>query len=311
MAKNVFKILVIIFLAVSLKGYSSEIVPNKCMWSDQKSQKLPEDSVKRAQQKEKKSKKKSPENKNNFNRKRISFETFDQNYEKALKYYDNGQYLSAARLFEELYPLSMGTPLADTLLFYFADCYYKNKDYEMAAFHFKDYSRRYPGTERTELAHYMCVKAIFEVSPIYSLDQSSTYYAIDEVNMFIQLYPKSQYVEECNVLLDLLREKLAKKELEMVKLYYYTDHFEATQITTKNFLKEYSYSKYAPEAISILVKNNYEYAKKSIESKKVERFKECWDAYETLKIHYPTSSYVAEVVKIAEDAKKQIEKNQK
>ena len=81
--------------------------------------------------------------------KRVTFETFDQHYARAMKFYENRQWLSAAGLFQELYPLSLGTPRADTILFLFADSYYQNGDYNMAALHFRDYVRRYPNSEHT------------------------------------------------------------------------------------------------------------------------------------------------------------------
>lgn len=240
--------------------------------------------------------------------KKVTFETFDVNYAKAVKYYNNGQYLSAARIFEELYPLSMGTSQADTILFLFADCYYKNKDFEMAAFHFKDYAKRYPGTDKAEYAYYLCVKSVFEISPVYSLDQSSTLYAIDEMDMFIKNYPHSEYVEDCNKMLDILNEKLAKKDFEILKLYYNTDHFQAVQIAAKNFLKEHPSSAYASESVFILIKSNLEYAKKSVQSKKRERFQACVDAFDIMQANFQNSLYYADAKKLATEAKDQISK---
>jgi outer membrane protein assembly factor BamD len=239
---------------------------------------------------------------------RITFETFQQNLEKAKRFYDKKQFFSAAKYFEELYPLSIGQPVADTILFLFADCYFQNKDYQMAAFHFKDYTRRYPGSTRTELAYLKCLQAVYNLSPAYSLDQYETKYAIDEINYFIQLYPNSSYMEECNNMLDELRNKLAHKDFEQLKLYYDTENYRAAQISAKNFSKDYSYSVYSDDALYILVKNNYEYAKKSVEAKKQERFMDCVDAYDKLRIHYPDSPYLTESKKIADDANKQIEK---
>ncbi|MDR1112673.1 MAG: outer membrane protein assembly factor BamD [Bacteroidales bacterium] len=239
---------------------------------------------------------------------RITFETFQQNLEKAKRFYDKKQFLSAAKYFEELYPLSLGQPVADTILFLFADCYFQNKDYQMAAFHFKDYTRRYPGTTRTELAYLKCLQSIYNLSPVYSLDQYETKYAIEEINLFIQLYPKSSYMEECNTMLDELRNKLAHKDFEQIKLYYNTENYKATQIAAKNFSKDYTYSTYSDDALFILIKNNYEYARKSVETKKYERFMECVDAYDKLCIHHPDSPFLAEAKKVADDAGKQIEK---
>ena len=239
---------------------------------------------------------------------KVNFETFKQYYDKALKYYDNKAYLSAARIFEELYPLSIGTPAGDTILFLFADSYFQNHDYQMAAFHFRDYAKRYPGTERTELAALNSIKAMYYNSPDYNLDQFVTILAIDEVSLFIQQYPHSKHIEECNEIMDALYNKLAKKDMEIVRLYYQTGYYEAAQIMTKNFMKTYPASKFAPEVLLILIKNNYEYARKSVETKKYNRFKDCLDAYETLSLQYPQSNFVAEGKKIADEAANQIKK---
>jgi outer membrane protein assembly factor BamD len=239
---------------------------------------------------------------------RVNYQTFRQYYDKAMKYYNGKAWLSAARIFEELYPLSIGTPVGDTILFLFADSYFQNRDYQMAAFHFRDYVRRYPGTERTELAALNAVKAMYLNSPDYNLDQLVTTYALDDISLFIQQYPHSKHIEECNEILDALRNKLARKELEMVKMYYQIGYYEATQIMAKNFMKSYSSSMYAPEVLYVLLKNNYEYARKSVEQKKYNRYKDCLEAYETLQVQYPENNYLAESKKIANEAEAQIKK---
>ncbi|MCL1849983.1 MAG: outer membrane protein assembly factor BamD [Bacteroidetes bacterium] len=255
-----------------------------------------------------KNKKKKQKTTTNKSKGKVNFESFRQYYNKALGYYDKKAYLSAARIFEELYPLSIGTPVGDTILFLFADSYYQNRDYQMAAFHFKDYTRRYPGTERTELAALNAVKSMYYNSPDYNLDQFVTLLAIDEINLFIQQYPHSKYIEECNSILDEMRNKLARKELEIVKMYYDIGYYEATQIAAKNFLKTYSASVYAPETLYILIKNNYDYARKSVENKKYNRYRDCLDACETLQMRYPESSFLPEIKKIAAEAEIQIKK---
>ena len=240
--------------------------------------------------------------------KKVTFETFEENFHKAQDYYNRQLYISAAKLFEELYPLSMGTPYADTILFLFADCYYQNRDYEMAAFHYKEYANRYSASPRAEEAHYNAIRAISKLSPEYSLDQTETYYAIEEINMFIRNYPNSSYMAECNALLDRMREKLALKSFEILKLYYNTENYKAAQIAAKNFLKEFSSSTYADDAYLILVKNNYEFASKSVESKKLERYTACVDAFNSMRANYPYSLHLSEAKKIAEEATAKIQK---
>ena len=273
MAKKTCNILTIILLAFAINAYSADSrevvsydVQKVCVAQDTSKPVNKQDTAKPA-------KKKTTITR--VRNKRVTFETFDQNYERALKYYNNQQWLSAAGLFEELYPLSLGTSRADTILYLFADSYYQNGDYNMAAFHFRDYVRRYPNSDRTEDAFFRCIEAVYKTCPEYYLDQSNTTYAIEQIKAFLQAYPDNSHVEECNVMLDDLRLKLARKDLEIVKLYYNTDHYEACQITAKNFFNKYAYSPLMPEAVYCLVLNNYEYAKRSTERKKPERLKAC------------------------------------
>ena len=244
------------------------------------------------------------------NSKKVTFETFEENYQKALHFYDNQMFVSAARIFEELYPLSLGTPRADSILYLFADCYYNNRDYEMAAFHFKEYAGKYSTNPRAEDAHYKSILALSHLSPEYSLDQTDTYYVIEEIQLFIQKYPYSSRMDECNALLDQMRNKLALKAFEILKLYYNTENYRSAQIAAKNFLKEYSASQYADDAYAILVRNNYDFAQKSVENKKVERYLLCIDAFESMKMNYPNSPLIREVEKFASDAKNKVNKTE-
>ena len=297
MVKNSVKILIIILMASVSCAYSAEsLAPLKVLYEQVPGKK---DSLRKVKREYRAQEKLS---------KKVTFETFEQNYAKAMRFYEKQQYLSAASLFEELYPISLGTTRADTILFLFAHSYYMNKDYTMAAFHFRDYVRRYPNSERTAEAFYYCISAIYETSPDYYLDQSNTEYAIEQIKAFVQAYPDNPHIEDCNRMLDELRLKLARKDLEAMKLYYNTDHFEACQVAAKNFFVEYSYSPLMPEAIYYLVLNNYEYARKSVERKQEERYKACLDACRKMELEFPNSNYYKETSKIAQEVTKQLEK---
>lgn len=297
MVKKTRNLLIIIILTLAVSANAADGLSSSCLFV---SDNITQQDTSKPKKKEKTSKI------NRISNKRVTFASFDQHYERALKYYNNKQWLSAAGLFEELYPLSLGTLRADTILFLFADCYYQNGDYNMAAFHYRDYVKRYPNSEHTEDAFFRCVTAVYKTSPDYYLDQSNTLYAIEQITAFLQAYPNNNHVEECNIMLDDLRLKLARKDLEVLKLYYNTDHYEACQIAAKNFFNEYAYSPLMPEAVYYLVLNNYEYAKKSTERKKEERLKACLDACVRMRLHYPESPYMKEVEKISQDVSKQL-----
>ena len=64
-------------------------------------------------------------------------------------------------------------------------------------------------------------------SPDLTLDQASTYKAIENLQLFINLYPKSERVNECNQLIDKLRNKLETKSFLNAKLYFKIGDYKA------------------------------------------------------------------------------------
>ncbi|MBO4582035.1 MAG: outer membrane protein assembly factor BamD [Bacteroidales bacterium] len=236
------------------------------------------------------------------------FKTKEEKYAAALMYYQKGAYLASAQLLEEIYPLYMSVPEGDTILFLFADSYMKNNDFLMAAFHFNDYIRRYPQSNRVELAAFLAAKCYYLNSPAYNLDQSDSKTAIEGLQSFISAYPSSRYVEESNAMIDTLRNKLAHKDFSIAKMYYNTENYKAAQICFQNLLKDYPSSDYTEEALYYMVKNSYAYAQNSIESKKAERYQAVLDDAAKLKVFNADSKYMAEVEKLTSDAKKKRDK---
>jgi len=249
--------------------------------------------------------KKEPEKKSRISRK---YKTKEAKYEAAKTYYAKGAYLSAAQLFEEVYPLYMSHPEGDTILFLFADSYMKNADYLMGAFHFRDYIRRYPQSRRVEEASFLVARCYYLNSPSYNLDQSDSHLAIEHLVSFIDAYPKSAFVETANGMIDTLQTKLAKKDFSIAVMYYNTGNYKSSQICFNNLLKDYPGTAYTEETLYYLVKNSYEYAQKSVESKKAERYQMAIDNCIRLRALKADSKFLPEAEKIMEESIKKRDK---
>ncbi len=234
--------------------------------------------------------------------------TKEAKYEAAKTYYANGSYVSAAQLFEEIYPLYLSAPEGDTILYLFADSYMKNGDYLMASLHFNDYIRRYPQSDRVEEASFNAAKAYYLNSPAYNLDQSDSKAAIEHLQVFINAYPQSQHVATSNAMIDTLRNKLARKDFSVARMYYNIESYQAAQVCLQNLLQEYPTSSYTEEVLFYLVKNSYAYAQHSVETKKVERYQKVIDSANQLKAYNPSSKYLIEAEKLAVEAKKKRDK---
>lgn len=236
------------------------------------------------------------------------YKTKEAKYEAAKAYYAKGAYLSAAQLFEEVYPLYISAKEGDTILFLFANSYMKNKDYLMGAFHFKDYLRRYPQSSRAEEASFLAARCYFLNSPAHNLDQTDSYLAIESLEIFLNTFPKSPFADAANGMIDTLQTKLAKKDFSIAVMYYNTENYKAAQICFSNLLKEYPGNALTEETLYYMIKNSYQYAQKSVESKKVERYQMTIDNYLRLKAFNANSKFLPETEKLMHEATKKRDK---
>ena len=66
------------------------------------------------------------------------------------------------------------------------------------------------------------------------------------MQIFINLYPQSTHLQECNQIIDKLRLKLENKAFDISKLYYNTTNYQAAIVAFQNFQKDF------PVVINIL-----------------------------------------------------------
>lgn len=213
----------------------------------------------------------------------------------ALKFYEKGDYKRALPLIEELLTITRGTSEAEKFYYYYAKCHFGVKDYESAQYYFENFMGTFPTSGFTEDAAFMSAYALFLQSPRYDLDATSTRKAIQELQYFINRYPRSNRVAECNALMDELRVKLEKKSFRAAQLYMHMEYYSAAILSFKNFLKDFPDSRYEEEAYFNIVKCAYLYARKSVDPKKPERFEETVKYYYTFAEKFPKSRFASEV----------------
>ena len=97
---------------------------------------------------------------------------------------------------------------------------YNQKDYQTAAQTFIQYYNVYPRGTFTELARFHAGKALYLDTPEPRLDQSGTYSAIQQLQMFMEYFPQSSKKEEAQNMIFALQDKLVMKEYLSAKLYY-------------------------------------------------------------------------------------------
>lgn len=228
----------------------------------------------------------------------------DKKYDEAIKYYESGDYYRAQQLFDQLIPVLRGTDKAEKIHYFYGYTYYNQREYTLASYYFKRFSKSFPTSVHAEECAYLAAYCKFLESPNYSLDQTTTYEAITELQLFINMYPASERVIECNKLIDQLRLKLEEKAYRISRLYLKMEEYKAAIQSYNTLLKEFPATKYKESIMFDLVKANYHYAEKSIISKKKERYLSAVEAYDKLAAAYPESSYLQEAREIRDDIMK-------
>jgi outer membrane protein assembly factor BamD len=200
-------------------------------------------------------------------------------FEKAVVYYEKKDFYRALPLFEELLNIYKGTTKAQEIYYYYAYCHYGMGEYLLASYHFKNYTSTFPKGIHAEECLYMNAYCFYKESLPASLDQETTLKAINEFQLFANLYLQSSRIARCNELIDELRLKLEIKSYEIGKLYYKTQNYKAAIVSMNNTLKDYPLTKHNDELLYLIFKSNYLMALNSIEQKKTERLNEAIEAY--------------------------------
>ena len=235
---------------------------------------------------------------------------YEYKYEAAKSYFAKGQNSKAATILEELIPIMKGTAYGEESLYMLAMTYFNQGDYVTASHYFNTYYTTYPRGTYTELARYNSGKALYLDTPEPKLDQSSTYKAIQELQMFMEYFPRSERRELAQNMIFELQDKLVEKEYLSAKLYYdlgsYTgntvysstgNNYLAAIVTAQNILKDYPYTKLREELSILILRAKYDMAKESVIEKKEERMLETVDEYYAFKNEFPESKYMKEVDK--------------
>lgn len=227
-------------------------------------------------------------------------------YREAVRLYDKKDYSKALGLFDDLVQKYRGTAEAEDLSYYFAYTNYKLKDYTTARYHFKTFADTYASSAKAEECRFMAAYCFYLESPVFSLDQENTIKAIESLQLFINLYPKSDRVDEASKLISNLRDKLELKSYANAKLFLDIGDFKSAVIAFRNSASDFPDTKYAEEMEFLTVKAQSLYAKSSLEIKQEERYNEAINLFTEFAKNYPSSKYLKDGEEIKKNSEKAI-----
>lgn len=246
---------------------------------------------------------------------------YEYKYEAAKANFAEGHYGRASQLLGDLLAPLKGTAYGEENLYLLAQSCFRNKDYESASTFYRKYYQSYPKGKYVEQARYGCGYSLYKLTPDARLDQSNTMEAITEFQNFLDYYPNTSLREQTTQMIYALQDKLVEKEYLSAKLYYdlgsYVgnmsyggSNYEACVVTAQNALKDYPYaSAERREAFSIMIlRAKYHLAMKSVEEKRIERFRDAIDECYAFRNDFPESRYLSEANSMLANAENIVKK---
>jgi len=223
-------------------------------------------------------------------------------YRKAFDYYNVGDFVRSGQLFDDISSIFRGTTKEDTVSYYQAMSYFKQKDYLTASHYFSQHYKNRRQSPFTEECEYLTGYCYYMMSPRASLDQANTHAAIESFQVFLMRNPGSIFVSDAEKYLSEMKDKLVDKSYQTAKLYYNLGQYKASIIALNNSLDDYPETKYREELMFLLLRSSYLLAENSYPSRMKERFQSTVDEYFSFYGEFPQSQYVKDAQRMFERA---------
>jgi outer membrane protein assembly factor BamD len=224
----------------------------------------------------------------------VKSDDYDKKFELANELYDKNQWVKSINLYEQVFQRMPKTGQGELAYFRIGKAYFTEQNYYLGGYYLSTFTEKFPNSPKAEEARFLSAMCTVKNSPGYSLDQTETELALNELQMFINRYPNSNLIDTCNIIMDKLRFKLERKDFEGVRLYHKMENYKASTTSAEVFLTKYPMSSFREEAYLILLKDYYLLAMNSIDTKKSERIEKAMERYRTFAFEFPSSSFKKE-----------------
>jgi len=174
-------------------------------------------------------------------------------YNAAKSSMDAGDYDQAAKLFDEVerqHPYSVWARRAQLMS---AFNYYLAQKYTDAVSSAQRFLTIHPGNVEAPYAQYLIAMSYYQQIDEVTRDQTNTQQALDAFGELIRRYPESRYAADARLKLDLIKDHLAGKEMEIGRFYQREGQWLAATYRFRTVVDQYQTTTQTPEALERLV----------------------------------------------------------
>jgi len=162
-------------------------------------------------------------------------------------------YKEAAVAFDEVerqHPYSAWATRAQLMAAY---SYYKNQEYDQAVIAAERYIHLHPGNKDTPYAYYLMATSYYEQITDVGRDQQVTEFALQSLSAVVQRYPETEYARDARLKIDLAKNHLAGKEMEIGRFYLKRFQYAAAINRFRIVIQKFQTTSHVPEALHRLV----------------------------------------------------------
>lgn len=227
-------------------------------------------------------------------------------YDKAFEYFENEEYVKARSLYEILLTKLRGKSESEKVYYYYARTYYEVNAFKQSTGYFENFIQTFSNSEFKEDAEYLMAMANYKLSPSFRLEQAYTRKSMTQLQQYINKYPNSDRVEECNKLIDEMQAKLERKAFEEGSLYRDRKMWDSAKRSLANMIKDFPDSKYIEEARFMIAESEFLIAENSVRFRQVERFEKAIKEAQFFRKKYPVSEFTGQIDKFISTANDKI-----
>lgn len=174
-------------------------------------------------------------------------------YNTAQDLLDEGQFADAAVAFEEVERQHPYSTWATRSMFMSAYAYYEAQRYDDAIIAAERFIEWNAGSENVPYAQYLIGMSYYERISDVGRDQKMTGDARAAFTELVRRYPRTPYARDAGLKLDLIRDHLAGKEMEVGRFYLNRSDYVAAINRFTRVVEEYQTTTHVPEALHRLV----------------------------------------------------------
>ena len=169
-------------------------------------------------------------------------------FNKAMIYFNKGKYSRAKDEFNYIIMTDPGSKLANESQYYKGESLFQIKEYDEAWATFDRYIRFSNDITQIEISRYRICECAIYLTNSYQRDQKQTKRALDQLQMFLEDFPISEWVQNAEKSIIELRFKLAEKDYEVGRLYLKLEEYESALIYFRSVLNNYYDTDFADDA---------------------------------------------------------------